>query len=72
MPIYQYKCPHCGIEKEFQHRMVETPSILCDTCAGSYGNMLRPMIRQIAYKPGVSFKGSGFHTNDDPSARVPR
>lgn len=72
MPTYLYKCVTCGVEAEFEHRMTESPKITCTKCIGRYNNPGLPMARQCGYKPGVSFRGSGFHTNDDPSARVPR
>ncbi len=73
MATYLYKCNHCHSEKEFQHSMKETPQIVCTACLGTAAAPpLQPMVRQIAYKPGVSFRGSGFHSNDDPAARVPR
>lgn len=32
MPIYIYKCPICGKEKDIIHKMSENPLIICDDC----------------------------------------
>lgn len=32
MPIYIYKCPTCGAEKEIIHKINENPKIVCENC----------------------------------------
>ncbi len=42
MPLYDYKCTGCGIEREVQHAMSEIGKIEinCDTCAEPMKKML--------------------------------
>ncbi len=42
MPIYDYKCPECGFEKEVQHSMSEIGRIevLCDHCGAAMKKMM--------------------------------
>lgn len=34
MPLYEYKCEHCGYEFENVNRMAERRSQLCEICSG--------------------------------------
>ncbi len=42
MPVYDYKCPECGYEKEVQHSMSEIGKIevLCDHCGARMKKMM--------------------------------
>ena len=42
MPLYDYKCPECGYEKEVQHPMSEIGKIeiLCDHCGAPMKKMM--------------------------------
>lgn len=42
MPLYDYKCPSCGSEKEVQHMMSEIGKveIICESCGTQMKKML--------------------------------
>ena len=42
MPLYDYKCPACGSEKEVQHSMSEIGKI--EVSCGSCGEQMRKML----------------------------
>lgn len=56
MPTYQYRCRTCGHELEAQQSFTDAPLTECPECAGS--------LRKVFSAVGISFKGSGFYTND--------
>lgn len=33
MPLYDYKCDHCGVEFEVFHSIKETPDVCCPECS---------------------------------------
>jgi putative FmdB family regulatory protein len=57
MPIYQYKCADCNIEKDVVRGILEsTPDPTCQRCK-------KPLKR--IYSPiEVSFNGSGFYSKE--------
>jgi len=57
MPLYDYKCPDCSAEVEAEHRMSESPEIICKECGGT-------MKKIIKTAPGVKFKGKGWYATD--------
>jgi putative FmdB family regulatory protein len=61
MPIYGYRCSHCGHEFEIQQRMSDQPLKECPKCQGK--------LNKILYPVGISFKGSGFYTTDYGSGK---
>ncbi len=56
MPMYDYKCPKCGIVNEVHHGWYGKPEILCTYCN-------EPMTKVIAAAPAI-FKGKGFYSTD--------
>lgn len=56
MPIYGYRCSHCGHELEVPQSMSDEPLRVCPECGGA--------LRKLLYPVGVHFKGSGFYTTD--------
>jgi len=56
MPMYDYKCPSCGVIREVKVGINERPSLY--HCGGVL------MIKQISIPPSVHFKGSGFYETD--------
>lgn len=56
MPIYGYRCTHCGHELEVLQSMRDAPLTVCDACGGRLEKKLYPV--------GVQFKGSGFYSTD--------
>jgi putative FmdB family regulatory protein len=56
MPMYDYKCPKCGVINELNHNWHARPMVLCTYCN-------EPMLKIIAATPAV-FKGKGFYSTD--------
>jgi putative FmdB family regulatory protein len=56
VPIYDYRCDHCGYEFSRQQRFDEEPVAACPNCGK------RP--RKLLSKPAIVFKGSGWHVTD--------
>lgn len=56
MPIYEYRCEHCGHEFNRKQRFDEEPVATCPRCGK------RP--RRLLSRPAIVFKGSGWHVTD--------
>jgi len=56
MPIYEYKCCHCGNCFEKLTNSTQLKEVKCEKC----GKAAQRMISSI----GIVFKGSGFYTTD--------
>ncbi len=59
MPIYEYKCPKCGVV-EVTQKVTDEPLKTCPNCG-------EPVKKLIAHSVGIVFKGSGFYTTDHRS-----
>lgn len=57
MPMYEYKCEHCGFNFERLQKMSEEPIKKCPKCG-------RKVKRLIGSGINIIFKGSGFYVND--------
>ncbi len=57
MPIYEYRCPSCGFQKEHLQKMNDQPIATCPDCgADGYTKMLSAA--------GFQLKGSGWYQTD--------
>lgn len=56
MPLYAYRCTHCGYSFERIQRFNAQPEQKCPECGGK---LERPLSA-----PGLSFKGTGWYVND--------
>jgi len=54
---YLYRCSKCRAEQERQHRMTETPRVVCALCGGR--------CVKVVYPPAVIFRGRGFYSTDN-------
>lgn len=62
MPVYTFRCEHCGHEFDKQLGFSESAPVACPNC--------RKHALNKVYKPaGVVFKGSGFYVTDKRSAK---
>ncbi len=61
MPIYEYKCSHCG-RFELEQSIKDKPLTTCPTC-GSGAQRL------ISKNVNIIFKGAGFYINDSKPNR---
>ena len=58
MPIYEYRCPKCGIVEAMQ-RVTDEPLKTCPNCG-------EPVKKAISHV-GILFKGSGFYATENRS-----
>ena len=57
MPIYEYRCPSCGFQKEHLQKMSDAPLSDCPSCgATGYAKLLSAA--------GFQLKGSGWYATD--------
>ncbi|MDI3514481.1 MAG: FmdB family zinc ribbon protein [Gammaproteobacteria bacterium] len=57
MPIYEYRCPSCGFQKEHLQKMSDQPLSTCPSCgAAGYAKLLSAA--------GFQLKGSGWYATD--------
>lgn len=57
MPIYEYQCAACGLQKEFLQKVSDAPIAACPACGGaSFSKMLSAA--------GFQLKGSGWYATD--------
>jgi putative FmdB family regulatory protein len=62
MPLYDYKCPRCGLEEECLMRSSSDPAPCCPDAACE-GQALE---RQLSKTAPPQFKGDGFYATDYP------
>jgi len=65
VPLYEYKCPTCGYEKEFLFE-IDHHAPLCPTCCWNpYINGEKEIMVKLVSIPGrPKFKGPGFYETD--------
>lgn len=57
MPIYEYRCPSCGQQKEHLQKMSDSPLTNCPSCgAEGYTKLLSAA--------GFQLKGTGWYQTD--------
>lgn len=59
MPLYSYKCPHCGLEEDIQHPM-NIPKEELPVCA----QCSTLLDKQITAPRGFKFNGGGYYETD--------
>lgn len=57
MPIYEYRCPSCGFQKDHLQKMSDAPLVTCPSC-GTDG-----YTKQLS-AAGFQLKGSGWYATD--------
>lgn len=57
MPVYNYRCPKCGVF-ETEQRITAPPLETCPTCR-------EPVYRIISNNIAIIYNGSGFYTTDN-------
>jgi len=60
MPIYIYRCEHCGVQFERQQKFTDQPLTRCPECS-------KKTLRKVYSPVGIVFKGSGFYSTDHRS-----
>jgi putative FmdB family regulatory protein len=57
MPIYEYRCEHCGHEMDALQKVSDAPLVDCPTCG-------RPALKKLISAAGFRLKGSGWYETD--------
>lgn len=61
MPLYEYQCENCMQFIEVMQKLSDSPLASCDDCGGA--------VRKLFHPVGAVFKGSGFYSTDNKSAK---
>jgi len=56
MPIYEYRCDKCGLEKEYLQKISDAPISTCPSCGSS--------MTKLISAAGFQLKGSGWYVTD--------
>jgi putative FmdB family regulatory protein len=65
MPIYEYLCRSCGLEKEHLQKMSDAPIDKCPECGSN------DYMKQIS-AAGFQLKGSGWYVTDFKNKPTPK
>jgi len=60
MPLYAYRCDHCGVQFDRQQSFADEPLQICPECG-------EPALRKLYQPVGIVFKGKGFYSTDNRS-----
>ncbi|OGO15421.1 MAG: FmdB family transcriptional regulator [Chloroflexi bacterium RBG_16_48_8] len=60
MPIYSYRCDHCGVQFDLHQKFSDDHLKLCPECGEA-------TLRKLYLPVGIVFKGSGFYATDHRS-----
>lgn len=61
MPIYEYRCGACGLQKEFLQRLSDAPLRDCPECG-------KPELAKLVSAAGFQLKGTGWYATDFKSS----
>jgi len=56
MPLYDYRCDHCGRVFEVRQKFTDPPLTVCDICGHK--------VERLVSAPALQFKGSGWYITD--------
>lgn len=57
MPIYAYRCEHCGFQKDALQKVSDPPLVDCPSCS-------QPRLAKQLTAAGFALKGSGWYVTD--------
>lgn len=57
MPIYEYRCEHCGHEMDALQKVSDAPLVDCPACG-------RPALKKLVSAAGFRLKGGGWYETD--------
>ena len=57
MPIYEYRCGSCGVQKDIMQKISEAPLTVCPECG-------KPTFSKQLSAAGFQLKGSGWYVTD--------
>jgi putative FmdB family regulatory protein len=61
MPIYEYRCSSCGLQKDVMQKISDTPLTVCPACG-------KPTFSKQLSAAGFQLKGSGWYATDFKSS----
>lgn len=65
MPIYEYRCGSCGLEKEYLQKVNDAPVAVCPACGSdAYAKLISAA--------GFQLKGSGWYATDFKNGSKPK
>ena len=57
MPIYEYQCKSCGMQKEFLRKISDPPLTTCPECG-------KETLHKMVTAAGFQLKGTGWYATD--------
>lgn len=64
MPIYEYRCTSCGVEKEMLRKINDAPLTTCPDCG-------KDTFEKQLSAAGFQLKGSGWYASDFKGSNKP-
>ena len=64
MPIYSYRCEHCGHRHDALQKLSDSPLTVCEACG-------EPALKKQVTAAGFQLKGSGWYVTDFRSPPAP-
>ncbi|MEQ1743301.1 MAG: zinc ribbon domain-containing protein [Candidatus Nitrotoga sp.] len=61
MPIYEYRCSSCGVQKDVMQKISDMPLTVCPACG-------KPTFSKQLSAAGFQLKGSGWYATDFKSS----
>jgi putative FmdB family regulatory protein len=61
MPIYEYRCSSCGVQKDVMQKISDMPLTACPACG-------KPTFSKQLSAAGFQLKGSGWYATDFKSS----
>ena len=65
MPIYEYRCGSCGLEKEYLQKVNDAPVAICPACGSD-------SFAKLISAAGFQLKGSGWYVTDFKNGQKPK
>jgi len=65
MPIYEYRCGNCGVQKDVMQKMSEAPLTVCPECQ-------QPTFSKQLSAAGFQLKGNGYYVTDFKNSNKPK
>jgi putative FmdB family regulatory protein len=57
MPIYEYRCASCGLQREYLQKVSDAPLTVCPDCG-------QASFTKLVTAAGFQLKGSGWYATD--------
>jgi len=64
MPIYEYQCRNCGMQREFLRKVSDAPLTICPECG-------KETLHKMVTAAGFQLKGTGWYATDFKGSNKP-